>query len=634
MKKILLSGLIVFFGFLSAAYAQADWTVVAPAAFARLDAEVADSIAARRAECAAIREQMNGLMLVLGFEKDRALILGPEDAYFKEGMHLKFSSPPTGLGTHLERNPQMRNFEEQHAALYYNDRALYHWLELEKRLKKHPDREKTFRWPLRFQDLPVAERKKLQTPEACENWVVQDIVCRLAADLMYQDGRNGAGKVRDMKLKFKQDLPESQAKSVENWKLPFEPDKILYSFPINGQYAFWRDESIPGVGYVVFPSGTSRLLYDCNADSPDWFARWTSSTGQVIYTEAEHRDGDQIFFNLPERYFQPGLVYRLELLVQPRNEKTTGIPEEICWRVFRGQPLRDNAQSTAGSTKITELYFRCGKYSVRDKVKTMEGAVDWQRGAITFETDEPLDPLEMNGGLYFPPPVKFMTMTGAFYKIWSALDSKELNYYLTVPEVEALDQLPADQLAIAELDNTLDAPFVRKTKLGNYINYISVPDHQEQPYPLPGGYVAPVLSRLHAKDSLSTSKPVPVITRAHFASGKAPETGMVQCTLFVGTFQQLLVAASTQQQQIRRRMEERAQFFYQLEQRRAKRLGKPLTVTLEELRKQELENMPAEAKILLEAKFPDAFKPGFQLSYSRFFPGSTQRTTELLLKFD
>jgi hypothetical protein len=89
-----------------------------------------------------------------------------------------------------------------------------------------------------------------------------------------------------------------------------------------------------------------------------------------------------------------------------------------------------------------------------------------------------------------------------------------------------------------------------------------------------------------------------------------------------------------QQAQLRRRVEERAQFFFALEKRRAARVGKPPSATLEQFRQREQENLPPEVKILLEAAFPDVFKNKTAAYYSRRFPGTEQYSTQLDLKFE
>lgn len=628
--------LLVFWLAFDGLFAQAppDWASIVPAAFAPLDAEVADSIAAHRAECAAIRAQMEEIVAAKGF--DRRFIFGPSDTYIKEGMHSVFTNIPLGFQTITDRDSLVMRLESLHVDLYWNDKALFRWLDVQKRLNTHPNRRDLSRWPLLYREIPPPLRPHPASPRDCQRWVAEEVVCQLAATLEATSPDKASGKMRTFNPKFNDRALDTLPQLGADWTLPFPPEGICYSFPMNGQYGFRRDESIPGVGYVVFPRGVGHILSRFLYGNFQWKARWCSAEGRVTYTQAELRSSHQIFFNLPDNYFEAGHLYRLEVLVLPNESVAPSLPADMCWRLFRGQPIGKFPihLRLPDELKITELYFRAGTYDLRKKMQTLKGDVEWQQGYITFETDEPLDAIEMNGGAYFSAPVTFNILTIYFSKVRDALDANDLYYYLAVPFVEPLDRLPLDQMATAELDNTLDAPFVRKVTLGAPNRYRRPPDNRLKALPLPGGYTSPPMSRAFAPDTLLTASPVPRITRAHFERGRAPEPGIQRCTLIIGEFRQLIQAVAVQQAQIRRRMEERANFFFQLEQRRAQRTGKPLATTLEQLRQQEKENLPTSAKLLLETEFPAVFQPNFTLIYSRFFPGSEQRSADLTLNFN
>ena len=528
--------------------------------------------------------------------------------------------------------------EDLFVDLFFLDKNLFRWLDIEKRLQSHPDRRQFAKWALRYRELPPPLALEIHQPEPCKKWVANTVVCEIAVAVEAVSPDKAGDKVRNFDLKFVRpaNAPQPSATEPVAWGFPLPPEVIWYSFPMNGQYSFRRDESLPGAGYVVLPDNAVQALYPIQYSNTAWRARWCSSRGKVTYTAMELRNGHQFFFNLPDNYFQGGELYRLEILAMPKGSSAPLVPGDICWQLFRG-----NVTSTMpvnirlpDEVKITELFFRAGKYSIREKLNIMKGERDWTNGWVDYETDEPMDALEINGNGNFAPPVIFTMETSPFYKVRDALEGKDLFYYLTVPEVEPLDSLPLSDLAVAELDNTMNAAFIEKVNDGAVPNYIGLPGNRKTPVQLAGGYVAPPLSTAQARDTFSAQQPVPFITRIMFEKGRIPNPGMVKCRLYVGEFIQLVQAAALQKEQISRRIEERSLFFYQLEQRKAQREGRPLTITLAAIKAREIANLPPSVKLVYETKFPEAFQPHFTLFYSRLFPGSEQPSTILKISFD
>lgn len=614
--------------------AQPNWAEVVPAAFSRLEQEVTDSIAACRAESAQIRTKMEAIIQKKGFTRE--FIFGKGDKYFKEGMHKHFSSEPRQMLVAMERDNDVVQLENLHVDLYHSDKALHRWFEIHAKIKNHPDRWRFARWPALYDQTPAKERPKAKSVEACRQWVADQLVCEIATDLSGILPEKDAQKVRLTDLNFDKswDDPGNQ-RTLSAVEFPLPPDAILYSFPMNGQFNFRHDESVPGAGYLGLTPYALSLVMQQNYSGNILRARWSHANGQVVYTATETSYPRTIYFNLPEKFFEPEHCYRLELILAPLNSKPT-IPEQsACWDVFRGkisEVAQHYASGLGGEIKITELYFRAGKYSVREKLETFDGYVDWERGAIVYKTDEPFDPIELYGAGGVKPFVRFSVITSNFYNLEKALYSKELYYYLSVPLVEPLERLPLDQLAVAEQDNTLDAPFVRNVMLGNYERSELVLEHSMESFALRGGYVIPPSSRFAMLDTLDTDTPVPFITKTHFQRGKAVRLDTVACTLFIGQLRLLLQTTALHQMQIRHRIDERVNFFYALEQRRAQRSGQPLSVSLEQLRQQEMAQLPPAAKTLLEAKIPDVFAQKFTVWINRKFPGSEQHTAQLEIK--
>jgi hypothetical protein len=199
--------------------------------------------------------------------------------------------------------------------------------------------------------------------------------------------------------------------------------------------------------------------------------------------------------------------------------------------------------------------------------------------------------------------------------------------------VEPFENIPKHEYLIAELDNTLDAPFIRKTGLGNAKGYRKLPEYIATDTPLPGNYIAPSYLLNNVQDSLATQYQIPFISKSHFDKKQRYELMPTRCTLMVGELKQLINATTSLQRQLKKRMEERVNFFFELEKRRAIREGTALAISKEQLMQIELENLPKDVKTLLDAKIPDSFLPKFSLIYFRYFPGTNRLNTELQLKF-
>lgn len=105
-----------------------------------------------------------------------------------------------------------------------------------------------------------------------------------------------------------------------------------------------------------------------------------------------------------------------------------------------------------------------------------------------------------------------------------------------------------------------------------------------------------------------------------------------KCILYVGELRQLIRSITVQQQQIKQRMEERAAFFYELDKRRATREKKTFAGTLEDYKKLEEQNLPTDARTVLDAKIPDSISENFSIRINRQFPGTKQSSASLSFK--
>ncbi|MCB9275461.1 MAG: fibronectin type III domain-containing protein [Lewinellaceae bacterium] len=81
-----------------------------------------DSLTAVQSRCNGIRDEMDNILLALGYE--RSFIFGENDQYFGEGMSANFTAEPKPLGLNIVRNAQHETLEEQHVELWHCDTAL------------------------------------------------------------------------------------------------------------------------------------------------------------------------------------------------------------------------------------------------------------------------------------------------------------------------------------------------------------------------------------------------------------------------------------------------------------------------------------------------------------------------------
>ncbi|MBL7780596.1 MAG: hypothetical protein JNM22_05210 [Saprospiraceae bacterium] len=622
---------IIFIFFVQTLHAQPNWREVVSPAFLQVIEEVNDSIAWRRDESNRLRKRMNDI--IADKKLDRSFIVGDHDEYIAEGMHKQFTKPLEKLQVTYDRDQQIVELENLHVALYYSDKTLFRWTELLKKIRAHPDLSIHSRWASDWNALPPNQRPNANSLDACRRWVADKLVCDVTtkAPDFFDVFTAQPPKVGSFDPEFADGvLPGFSDREPATFPVPTQ--FIAASYPMNGQFAFHRSESIPGVGYIAFSKNIANAFYETNGYALK--ARWTSARGNVVYTLAEFRPLRQCFyFNFPAT-LDAEMVYRLELVALPVSNTGGQKADEDCWRTFRGLPpaeLSDKDLPVKGEVKITELYFRAGKYEVMQKPKNLAGTIDWQTGAIQFTTDEPLDEIEMYGSGKVAPLLTFNLQTASFYQLKNALKSKVLVYYLSVPRIQSLENVPLDQKVAAELDHTQDARFVRQTSQGN-AEYIQIPRLYETVKTLRGDYVVPALMEVNARDSLVTNQPVPFIGPEHFKKRKNMPYPPTKCTLYVGEVQQLLRSITVQQQQIKRRMDERAAFFYELDKRQAMREKKTFEGTLEAYKKQEAENLPQEVRTILEAKIPESISKDFTILFSRRFPGTKQYSASLQFK--
>jgi hypothetical protein len=625
-KNLLFLGFCFCWPFL--AFGQPDWKRVAFDAFSMLDKEVADSLANGREEAKPIRATMERILAENSLT--RAFIFGEKDAYFKEGMSRNFKETPKLPAFQMpERDANIVLLEKSHTALYEVDKRVWHWRNVQEWLTKHPDRHDLTRWVVDFGALDAQVAKKLKPDSEVQKWIFDKIMCDFVGQEDFKSLQNSAKKVADFTPEFLP-IPANQTTDAGKYlTLPLPSEAIAFSFPTNGQFGFNPEYAIYHVGYLVFPMGIFSRFIDQIYGRWQLKIRWTSSKNKTItYTDAKFKtyELNKIYFTIPNNLIL-GEVYSLELLSIPKGEVYSSMSMETCVRKFRGQNEPNSPNETAklqDEQLITKYFFRTSKYNWEQKRASMAGEIDWKNGSLTFQTDEPLDEIEMNGDAKMPAPVTFNLQSSELYKLGNALDAKDLYFYLAVPRVESLKNLSIDQFAAAELDNTLNLSFIQKVSTANFNAYFDFAEKRTRPILLFGDYQVPPYSSYNTKDSLVLSKKIPFIDRNAFENPNLVNLGLIDCRLFVGEFGQILDGCALLKTQLNRRIDERSQFFYDLEIRDAQRKNKPVSITLAEIKARELENLPESAKLILKTEVQSAIKTGMKIMYNRNYPGTNQ----------
>lgn len=621
--------LAVTFLSLERAFSQPLWRQYVPQAFAQLEAEVQDSIRILRQRSDTLRAQMNQIITQQGL--DRISIVGEKDIYMKEGMHKHFRNVPEPMQGNFDRNPQIQKLENLHVDLYHADEQLFRWLDFSTILKAHPNRTSFERWTELWTGLPQNQRPAVTN--SILSWLADQLACDLVSDIRPSTAKNPFEKIQ--RFAPESNLPQSFNNVVDDWILPIPSEKILASFPMNGQFAFDNTEPLPETGYVLFPESFNWKMRELISPyNTNFWTRWVSQSGNIKYTLCERRNTG-FFFALPDTLYG-GKVYKMELIALPNGFSRSGIDDEQCWVEMRETSSRGKIvaqDKLQGEILITTLYFRAGVQDYRTRLNRMHGKIDWEKCTITYKTLDPYDPIEIFGTNTIKPFVTFGMNNVSLFDLQQAINSNEVFYYLTVPFIEETSNTSPDEALMAELDHTSTAAFVRKTSLGDASNYPVIPENRPEDVSIHNHYIAPAYLTSDVPDSIVTSVPIPKITKEHFLQKQKWTSDSVTCTVYLGEMKQFVRVIRLQQTQLKKRIEERASFFYTLDQRAAKREGKIFTLTLDDYRKMEMENLPKKVTTILHAKVPDVLNNKFSLQYNRYFPGTKQMCSSLEVKF-
>ncbi len=576
---------------------------------------------------------------------DRQQITGEYDQFVKEGLSYSMGDEPKPLAIQMDRNPELVAIEDAHAALYRSDRELMHW----KRVAEQAG-DRYFRSgesaQYSFDNLSKEEKTALAaSPDRQEAWLMEDFACR-AVDRTEEYFNRKKG-MAPLNLTFWPPIgfdPSTKPKWVEP---PFDIRSAWASFPMDGQFAFSAEESAERKGYVVFPHNFRQRIWEDNSLRDAVLkARWTRAADRAkACSEAilvdNYDAGDaplKLNFMLPTAFLTPGDLFWLEIVAAPGSPapaETDG-RADCARKLFAPPPPPDTATSFAGERLLTELFFRNSLHSLRERIASLGSKIDWKTGILRFKTDEPFTPAELREGPRQSWPL--MLSIEPSEELEKASKDPLTCYFLAAPRTEDLASRPLDDLAPGEQDGSFEAFFAKKTDARAAAEYLKLPPNfgQGADFALPGGrYAVPSLPVEFLPDSVAiVGGPIDLfIDRADFEANRQPLKKPVECVLFIGELVKMARAATLCREQVGRRLEERAVFFHQIQSRRARREGRPVPMSLDDVRKKELEAMPPKARWLLDLDLAKQMKTedeeDFRIYVSRFFPGTHERTASL-----
>ena len=144
---------------------------------------------------------------------------------------------------------------------------------------------------------------------------------------------------------------------------------ILYSYPLDGQYNFYRLENTEKTGYIALEHGQPYLFQ--GADKPDLLLiDQTGNTKELVYTYEYLTN--KIVFKLPQNIITPEYLYKLALVMleEPDDDATStspdvnlpGIKPSNALPLYYDLPETQDL-SLSNLKVLCQLVFRASKYS-------------------------------------------------------------------------------------------------------------------------------------------------------------------------------------------------------------------------------------------------------------------------------
>ena len=583
-----------------------------------------DSVAFHENLGAELRKNINKSMEVLGYK--RAFIFGENDMYFAEGMHKHFTSAPRSLVTNVKRNKEHVKMENNHIRLFYSDEALFRWRRVNKILTKEINETifkklKKDRIRQNYELLDPFYKQKLLDYSLLEAWIYKEISCQLLA------GNSELRKLGEKEVKIKPAdwLPEFDYRDWEGKEDQITiQDLLLASYPMDGQFNFYIHEFIREKGYFLFKNLPGKY-YNSGKTLK---VRWTDSNGKTLVTDTKADFFNAVItFPIPVKFLKKQMIYRLDLLAAPETHGGFSIEDDFCMsnETFFNSKGLVNPNSENNTVILHSLYFRTSKHDkFFTKDKEFLDTLPTNDFKAEIVIDEPFGQFELEGDDVIKSPVRFRAHTYQFNKTLSFLYNKFVLYYFQVPAITSVDTVDVKTPILAELDHTVDAPFVRNVKLGAPAWKVDL-DDIEDTLKYHGTYFLPPPPK--SQFIMSQGAIPPKIEKQHFVNPAQEMFNNPTLEIHFKGTESFFPLLKSVQQQLQKRIEDRAHFFFMLHARKRKQQKQGEYLSLDYFIKQEMENLPEEVKNVLDTKTISFSKIEILESYK--IPGTEQTTSSI-----
>jgi hypothetical protein len=210
------------------------------------------------------------------------------------------------------------------------------------------------------------------------------------------------------------------------------PENVAGSYPLNGQYNFYKGELNSGIGYIQLKLGQpDAFVLQANYQL---MVRFRKSSGECIIKPASYDALNyKVTFDLPTKanFFEANGIYRMDLLKVPMNgnsyavdpcaansssNSNTSSSSSSNQGPGNGPPIPPNTPSSQPPPihNMYTAYFRVSQYNkFYDKI-TAWASSHTHEGQFKFKTNagfEPFDKFEVSAVNGMPPLVEFTALT-------------------------------------------------------------------------------------------------------------------------------------------------------------------------------------------------------------------------------
>lgn len=172
---------------------------------------------------------------------------------------------------------------------------------------------------------------------------------------------------------------------------------VIGSYPLNGQYNFYKGEIQDAIGYVQLEYGQPDLFFQ----SGNYFGRYTDTNGNIKEVELTYLTFDsRVEFDIPTEFFSNNSLYKFEIIFIPSPNVADGrrkTEEKVLYSLFFRVSQYDVIKA-----KIFDI-----NNSIQNNSESYTSPV-WTVGVPYWSISEPFDKFEILGnGNKFGPLMAF-----------------------------------------------------------------------------------------------------------------------------------------------------------------------------------------------------------------------------------